>query len=78
MTLEDLDKAIAAVEAWLDQESTWDNDLDWGDAVTIMEDEVITQGPLRPADEQVIQTFRESDCGWDYLPQLPSILASHG
>lgn len=47
----------------------WINELDWEDAVCIIEDNLVAEGPLRSPDEKVIQTYRESDGGWDYVPE---------
>ena len=52
---------------------TWRNELDWGAAACVTEHDLVTEGPLRVPDEKVIQTYRESDGKWDYLPEL-----SHG
>lgn len=51
---------------------SWDNDLDWDSSVTITEMEVTCEGPLRSVDVSRVQTFRESDGGWDYLPEQVS------
>jgi hypothetical protein len=53
---------------------SWDNDLDWDQSVRIIEVDwppaVTEVGPLREADEKVVQTLRE-DGGWDYVPEQP-------
>lgn len=48
---------------------SWDNDLDWDDAVTITEIDLTSKGPLRTVDRKLVQTLRESDGGWDYVPE---------
>ena len=50
---------------------TWANDLDWDDAIQISEAKLIETGPERNADRVIVQTYRESDGGWDYLPEVP-------
>lgn len=54
----------SVVRHWVD----WSNDLDWDNAVTITEDEIIEVGDMRAVDRDLLQTYRESDGGWDYVP----------
>ena len=46
----------------------WQNDLDWDEAATITECEIVTEGDERPVDEIIQQRYRESDGNWDYVP----------
>lgn len=50
---------------------TWENELDWDDAVMIYEIELTAEGPVRQPDEAVVQTYRASDGLWDYVPETP-------
>ena len=54
---------LTNVSHWI----SWDNDLDWSDSVSITEIELTSDGPERKPDRSVIQTYRESDGGWDYI-----------
>lgn len=47
----------------------WDNGLDWDNAATVTESEFITEGPTRSVDRSLLQTYRKSDGGWDYVPE---------
>ena len=48
---------------------SWDNDLDWDEAVSITEVEVVCEGALREPDSKVVQTYSDYDGGWEYLPE---------
>ena len=52
------------VEHWV----SWENELDWEGHVSISERELTESGSVRDPDEEVVQTYRESDGGWDYVP----------
>lgn len=48
---------------------SWDNDRDWDLSATISEYDLEDTGALRSVDESRVQTYRESDGGWDYLSE---------
>lgn len=50
--------------------TSWDNHLDWDDACSITELEIIEAGPLRRADRSVVQTLNAKG-GWDYIEESP-------
>lgn len=48
---------------------SWSNDKDWDAHVEIREIVFTNAGPRRHVDRALVQTYRESDGGWDYLPE---------
>lgn len=48
---------------------SWTNDRDWDAHVEITEMELTEAGDRRPPDTARVQTYRESDGGWDYVPE---------
>lgn len=55
----------SVVTHWVD----WVNDRDWDEHVRISEQQLVEAGELRQPDVARIQAYRESDGGWDYLPE---------
>lgn len=59
----------SVIAHWVD----WCNDQDWDSAVRITEIEFTDTGPLVGPEQSRVQTYRESDGGWDYLPETKPI-----
>ena len=55
----------SVVTHWVD----WCNDKDWDSAVRITEMDFTDTGPLAGPAQSRVQTYRESDGGWNYLPE---------
>lgn len=69
MAAHDAPDTIWTKTTWAGGYVSWTNNHDLDQAVRITEYDLADSGPEREPDRRLVQTYRESDGAWDYVPE---------